>query len=193
MGSRMDCTNWKFGQVSINFLVIAIAYKGIALPIAWVNLDKEGNSKTSERKSILERILKLIPSQRIDEFAADREFIGEEWFISLLKHGINPVIRIKRNSVISHRGKTAPGWVFFNNLRDKDVGQLTRAKVMGIRVFVIGTLSISQLHSSILLLDHIHAPSGMVATKRRIPEFRVRYVVLTRIARLNLYQQNGIN
>ena len=54
-------------------------------------------------------------------------------------------------------------------------------------------LSISRLHSSILLLDHIHAPSGMVAKKRRIPEFRVRYVVLTRIARLNFYQQNGKN
>ena len=30
----MDRTNWKFGKTSINFLVIAIAYKKIALPIA---------------------------------------------------------------------------------------------------------------------------------------------------------------
>jgi Transposase DDE domain len=137
----LDRTNWKFGQVTINFLVIGIAFKGIALPIAWVNLDKEGNSKTSERKSILERVLKLIPGERIDGFAADREFIGQEWFASLLEHGVNPVIRIKYNTLVSHRGKTAPAWVFFNNLRHNDVGQLTRAKVMGIRVFIVGTLT----------------------------------------------------
>lgn len=152
----MDRTNWKFGQISINFLVIGIAYKGIALPIAWVNLDKEGNSKTSERKSILESILKFIPVERIDGFAADREFIGQEWFTSLLEHGVNPVIRIKRNSIISHRGKTAPAWVFFNNLRNTDVGQLSRAKVMGIRVFVIGTLT---PEGELLLVVTVKRPS----------------------------------
>jgi hypothetical protein len=137
----MDRTNWKFGSVTINFLVIGIAYNGIALPIAWVNLDKQGNSNTSERQQILAQILKFIPASRVSGFAADREFIGQAWFQSLLEHGLNPVIRIKRDTMIQHRGKTAPAWVFFNALRDKEISELSKAKVMGIRVFVIGTLT----------------------------------------------------
>ena len=74
----MDRTNWKFGKISINFLVVGIAFKGIALPIAWVNLDKQGNSNTKERKKILEKIMGFIPVKRIFGFTADREFIGEQ-------------------------------------------------------------------------------------------------------------------
>jgi hypothetical protein len=91
----MDRTNWKFGKTSINFLVIAITYNKIALPIAWINLEKDGNSNSKERKSILERVLKVIPAGRILGFAADREFIGKAWFETLLLYGVNPVIRIK--------------------------------------------------------------------------------------------------
>jgi Transposase DDE domain len=137
----MDRTNWKFGKLNINFLVIGIAYNGIALPIAWINLDKQGNSNTSERQRILERIMTFIPAARVSGFAADREFIGEAWFQSLLEHGINPVIRIKRDTLIQHRGKTEPAWVFFNALKDNAISELSKAKVMGIRVFVIGTLT----------------------------------------------------
>jgi hypothetical protein len=49
----MDRTHWKFGRVDLNLLVIAIAHHGIALPIAWVNLEKAGNSNASERRSLL--------------------------------------------------------------------------------------------------------------------------------------------
>jgi hypothetical protein len=152
----MDRTNWKFGQLNINFLVIGIAYNGIALPIAWVNLDKQGNSNTNERKQILEHILKFIPTSRISGFAADREFIGQAWFQSLLEHGINPVIRIKRDTLIQHRGKTEPAWVFFNALKHDQIGELTKAKVMGIRVFVIGTLT---PEGELLLLVTTRRPS----------------------------------
>jgi hypothetical protein len=137
----MDRTNWKFGQLNINFLVIGIAHNGIALPIAWINLDKPGNSNTCERKRILEQIMGFIPAVRISGFAADREFIGQAWFQSLLEHGINPVIRIKRDTLIQHRGKTEPAWVFFNALKRDQISELSKAKVMGIRVFVIGTLT----------------------------------------------------
>jgi hypothetical protein len=47
----MDRTNWKFGATSINFLVIAIAFGGIAIPIAWKNLGKDGNSHQTERQT----------------------------------------------------------------------------------------------------------------------------------------------
>ena len=137
----MDRTNWKFGKLNINFLVVGIAFKGIALPIAWVNLDKQGNSNTKERKTILENIMNFVPVKRILGFTADREFIGEAWFKSLLEHGVNPVIRIKRDTTIQHRNKVCPAWVYINALKPGAVEELTKARVMGIRVFVVATLT----------------------------------------------------
>jgi len=137
----MDRTNWKLGLVSINFLVVALAYRGIALPIAWVNLDHEGNSNQAERKALFERVLKLVPATRIVGLAADREFIGESWFKALLEHGVNPVIRIKKDTTVSHRSRTAPAWAWFNALQPNQVLELSKARVLGVRVFVIGTLT----------------------------------------------------
>ena len=152
----MDRTNWQFGSVHINFLVIGIAHNGIALPVAWVNLEKAGNSNAAERKTILERVLKVIPASRIQGFAADREFIGEAWFKTLLENGVNPVIRIKSDTVLQQRTRAAPAWVWFNTLKQGEVKELGKARVMGIRVFVIGTLT---EEGEYLLLVTIKRPS----------------------------------
>lgn len=137
----MDRTNWKLGLASINFLVVAVAYRGIALPIAWVNLDKDGNSSQAEREALFVRVLRLVPAARVTGFTADREFIGETWFKALLENGVNPVIRIKKDTTISYRQKTAPAWAWFHALKPGDVFELSKARVMGIRVFVVGTLT----------------------------------------------------
>jgi hypothetical protein len=137
----MDRTNWKFSSTTINFLVIAIALGRIALPTAWVNLKKHGNSNASERQALLERVLELIPARRVLGFAADREFIGKAWFETLLLHGLNPVIRIRRDTIITVRGKTARAWAWLNTLKGSDILELSRARVMGVRVFVVATLT----------------------------------------------------
>ncbi|MCB1116209.1 MAG: hypothetical protein KDK71_07035 [Chlamydiia bacterium] len=31
----LDRTNWKFGKIDINILMLTVAYKGIALPLMW--------------------------------------------------------------------------------------------------------------------------------------------------------------
>ena len=31
----MDRTNWKFGKIHINYLVVSIAYKGVSIPFIW--------------------------------------------------------------------------------------------------------------------------------------------------------------
>lgn len=45
----LDRTNWKYGQTNINILVLAVAVKGVAIPLFWTMLDKQGNSNTKER------------------------------------------------------------------------------------------------------------------------------------------------
>ena len=77
----MDRTNWKHGSKDVNYLVVSIAWQGASIRIFWECLDKKGgNSNTDERIAVMERVLKLIPADRIDNLLADREFIGQEWF-----------------------------------------------------------------------------------------------------------------
>lgn len=96
----MDRTNWKFGKLNINILVLGIAYKGIAFPLMWKFLDKKGNSNTTERIELLERFKELFSFYKIEFLTADREFIGEEWLHYLLDNNIHFRIRIRNNTKI---------------------------------------------------------------------------------------------
>jgi hypothetical protein len=87
----LDRTNWKLGDHNLNFLVLAIVYRGIAFPVLWILLDKEGNSNTGERIQIIERFLTLFGPQSITCLFADREFVGAEWFRYLIDHSIRGV------------------------------------------------------------------------------------------------------
>ena len=51
----MDRTNWKFGEVNINILMIGISYKNVAIPLLFKMLDKQGNSHTEERIALMEK------------------------------------------------------------------------------------------------------------------------------------------
>ena len=53
----MDRTNWKFGEVNINILMIGISYKNVAIPLIFKMLDKQGNSHTEERIAFIEKFI----------------------------------------------------------------------------------------------------------------------------------------
>jgi len=93
----VDRTNWDFGGIAINFLVISVVVSGIGVPIAWRQLGKKGNSKTEERLDLLEQFLKIVPASQIVVFLADREFIGKTWFQALQKRNIPYAIRVRNN------------------------------------------------------------------------------------------------
>lgn len=113
-----DRTNWKWGKKNINILLLAIAYKGIAIPIYWLLLNKKGNSSTRERIALLKRFTTQFGKKRIIRFLADREFVGEEWFNRLKSENIDFVIRIKKNNLISNsRGDLLPAEQLFRHLR----------------------------------------------------------------------------
>ena len=100
----IDRTNWQFGSNNLNFFVAAVIYGNISIPIAWLLLDKKGNSCTLERKKLIELILAIIPKTMIGAIVADREFIGEEWLTFLYFVQALPfAIRIKKNEQIKHR------------------------------------------------------------------------------------------
>ena len=93
----MDRTNWQWGKAKINFLVIGVVYKRMAIPLMWTLLPKKGNSNCQERITLLMRVLKYIEKNRIKNLLCDREFVGEAWFKWLQKEEIPFKIRVKHN------------------------------------------------------------------------------------------------
>lgn len=55
----MDRTNWKFGMTNISILAIGISWRGTAVPLIWVMLDKRGQSNQKERINTLIFMLAL--------------------------------------------------------------------------------------------------------------------------------------
>lgn len=98
----MDRTNWQWGKKNINILMIAVVYKGIAIPLVWKLLDKKGNSNTSERIEIMEIFIKWFGKDCIAGLLADREFIGKDWFKWLIKENISFYIRLKDHYITTN-------------------------------------------------------------------------------------------
>ncbi|GFQ79391.1 IS4 family transposase [Trichonephila clavata] len=99
----IDRTSWQFGIKNLIFFVATIVYGNISIPIAWLLLDKKGNSSTNERKKLIEQILTIIPKEMIELILADREFVGEEWLQYM--GGIQKLpfaIRLRKNEKVKH-------------------------------------------------------------------------------------------
>ena len=114
----MDRTNWKFGKLNINVLVIAVIYQGLAFALIFKLLPKTGNSNTNERIELFERFIRLFGIQALDCLTVDREFIGEKWIKYLNDKGIRYYIRIRENFWIlqPHNGKRVKAFWLFADL-----------------------------------------------------------------------------
>lgn len=97
----LDRTNWKFGSLNINILVLGINYEGLCFPILWKFLgNKRGNSSQEERQELLAQYIKLFGLEHIHSLSADREFIGEKWLSFLAQHKVPFYIRLRKNMQI---------------------------------------------------------------------------------------------
>jgi len=136
----LDRTNWEFGKYKVNFLVLAIAYRGTAIPIMWMLLDKKGSSNYSERKELIDRFIACFGNAVIAGILADREFVSKEWFSYLVKQKISFFIRINWNYLISDsRGSLVNAWQLFSGLRrgEKRILQGKR-KIFGLDLNIAG-------------------------------------------------------
>ncbi len=98
----LNRTNWQWGKKDINILMLAVVYKGIAIPVYWILLNKQGNSNTRERIALMKRFIRQFGKERIKKVLADREFVGEKWFNWLKSEEIDFVIRIKKNAKVTN-------------------------------------------------------------------------------------------
>jgi hypothetical protein len=88
----LDRTNWSFGQIHFNILMLSVVHEGVGYPLMWTFLDKKGNSNTDERMDLLNRFEREFPEMEVAYLCGDREFIGKPWLTYLL---LNPIIRFR--------------------------------------------------------------------------------------------------
>lgn len=143
VGSRltlaMDRTNWKFGKSNINYLVLAVCYKRMAIPLFWKMLDKRGNSCTKERINLIKDFIKVFGADRINYILGDREFIGKEWQDWLIEIEIPFYIRIRNDAIVTIKGKEIKASKLFNKLNiGEHLHKNNLVMVYGTEVYISG-------------------------------------------------------
>jgi len=115
----IDRTNWKFGTTNINIFMLGICYKGVAFPLMFTMLDKQGNSNSQERIDLVKRFVRLFGKSCIQSLVADREFVGQKWVNYLNNEGIRYHIRIRNNFKVflPHKQKEIKVFWLFNHLK----------------------------------------------------------------------------
>jgi Transposase DDE domain len=122
----LDRTNWKWGRTNINLLVLAVVYRGAAIPVYWLPLNKRGNSNSRERIALLKRFISRFGKNRLQGLLADRVFIGDPWMGWLLKE------RIRNNSLSANRrDQKSRVDRLFAGLKPGEIGQLPQPRRLG--------------------------------------------------------------
>ena len=132
MRLSLDRTNWKFGCLEINLLVLAVVVNSqFAFPLFWAALPKAGNSNFKERIDLLQLFIKTFGSKKILFLTGDREFIGKKWVDFLMQEKIPFFIRIKENRLI-HNGEEKKTSLFSSNIYKQDKNGFWSVILMGI-------------------------------------------------------------
>jgi len=110
----LDRTEWHFGKTPVNVLMMGIAHKGIAFPVAWKVLPSGGGSGTESHVDVLERFLSIVDPASIEAVLADREFISVDWMDHLQENNIPFAIRLRsdRKVGLSPEGPSLPVRMF---------------------------------------------------------------------------------
>ena len=117
----IDRTNWDFGKTTINILMISVVWNGMGIPLLWRLLPTTGNSNTSERTELLDRLRAVFADLKIAALMGDREFIGDAWMSYLHRKKIPFVLRLRENQYVLRDGYAAmPISVIAQHLKVRD-------------------------------------------------------------------------
>lgn len=137
----IDRTEWHFGSQPVNVLMIAVAYQGIAFPVVWEVLSKEGSSSAEDGIALFKRFLRLARPEDIRGVTADREFIGEPWMAFLAEREIPFVIRLRKRRRLAlgaPDGPALPAEMFFRGLSAGQTRLLRERYIGAVGANVVG-------------------------------------------------------
>ena len=168
----VDRTTWEFGGCIVNILMLGVVHNGVAIPLLWWMLDKKGNSNTDERIELLEEFCAVFPEAEVAYLAADREFLGQDWFEYLLEQGLFEFrIRIRESDKLDDGQKSLKAAVVFSHLQTHEHQVLRHPRrVWGRRVHVAAT----RLEDQSLLIVVSSQPAG-----RAIADYAQRWAIET--------------
>jgi hypothetical protein len=153
----MDRTDWSFGTIDFNILVVVARCGNIGLPLYFEMLDnKGGNSNTTDRQKIMEKCIRLLEFRGIALVVMDREFIGSSWLKYLKNKKIGFCVRMPKNHSITLKNEcnytikellTSHQERFYHDVRVDGVWVNLHIKALpnGEFLYLIGTFSAKQL------------------------------------------------
>ena len=150
----IDRTNWKFGETNINIFMLGVTYDGVAFPLLFKMLDKQGNSNCQERIDLVERFIRLFGTNVIDCLMADREFVGDVWIKYLNDNKIRYYIRIRNNFkiFIPHKNKEIKARWLFNHLKINEFLHYRRIIKLGTQLCYISGCKVNCKNAGVELL-----------------------------------------
>lgn len=89
--------------------MLAVNWRGIAIPLLFELLPHGGNSDTDTRLSLLDEALTLLDCCDVATIYADREFVGQAWIEGLAVRGLPITVRLRVDTRID--GLPASDWL----------------------------------------------------------------------------------
>lgn len=93
----IDRTEWKFGRIWINLLMVSVAYRRVAIPVGWKVFSRKGNLSRLRHVCVLRNAVERIGARRVRKIYADREFCNREMFEYLYEQELDFCIRLKKS------------------------------------------------------------------------------------------------
>ena len=98
----IDRTNWQYGSIDFNLLVLSAVWNDVSIPVHWVHLEnKGGNSNSQQRIALIEWFIINCPDIQIDYILADREFPSQEFIAWLNNKNIAFIFRSKSSVLVT--------------------------------------------------------------------------------------------
>ena len=155
----IDRTNWYWGKKPINILMLSICYEGIAIPLLWDVLNKEGTCSGAEQIRLCKRFIMRFGASNIAGFLGDREF-ANRYFIGWLNDAKLPFyFRVKHDAqVYIGKKKYKKAKQLFPTLAPYEPHLFKmRVKMFGVMVYISGTRNERDEHMLVITNDNYQA------------------------------------
>lgn len=116
----IDRTNWQYGSIDYNLLVLSLIWNDLSIPIYWLHLDnKGGNSKSEQRIELVKWFTDNFATVTIEHVLADREFPSQEFISWLNQNNLPFVFRSKSSVLATDANKKVKVSTLFPNLHQQ--------------------------------------------------------------------------
>lgn len=101
----LDGTEWSIGEFKLHCLLLAVDYKGVAIPIYFRLYNHKGVLSEKERMDFM-KSAQAFCGLSVANIIADREFIGDKWFTHFYDSSLHFVIRLRKGQYENNTQKS---------------------------------------------------------------------------------------